>query len=431
MKFSKKTLGVITLASVLMFSSLTGCASKTSKTTGEDGVVNLTMWVHETDSPEGKLYKQKIEDFNKANDGKIKVELTAIPRTGDASGYDDKVNAAVTTNSLPDVLTVDGPTVGAQAGSGMLLPIDDYVDKTDLADFNKDIIQQATVGGKLYGLAAMDSSVLVYYNKDMFAKAGITAPTDSKSAWTFDELYENAKKLTTSDVNGIDLHLDWKGEWNTFAYLPLIQSNGGQIISDDGKKTDGSMNSDKVVQPINFVKKLVAEKIVTTTPVENSFEEGKAAMAFSGTWEPATLAKYPNLKWGMMPYPKATKDAKSVSPCGGWGFYMTKSATGKEKASVELIKYMTSTQSCIDMYKTNGMPPARQSAFDKIDEYKTLPMSIVADQLKNTAQTRPVTPDYPILTDQFSKAIANAINGMDTKASLDAASKQIDSQIGK
>lgn len=430
MKFSKKTLGAITLASVLMF-SLAGCGSKTSTTTDKNGVVNLKMWVHETDSPEGKLYKQKIEDFNKANDGKIKVELTAIPRTGDASGYDDKVNAAVTTNSLPDVLTVDGPTVGAQAKAGILLPIDDYVDKSDLADFNKDIIQQGTVDGKLYGLGAMDSSVVVYYNKDMFAKAGITAPTDSKSAWTLDELYANAKKLTNGDVYGIDMHLNWGGEWNTFAYLPFVQSTGGQIISNDGKKTDGYINSDKVVQPINFLKKLVDEKIVSKTPIDNSFEEGKAAMAFSGTWEPATLAKYPDLKWGMMPYPKATKDGKSVSPCGGWGFYMTKSATGKEKAAAELIKYMTSTQSCIDMFKANGMPPARQSSFDKIDDYKTLPMSVVADQLKNTAQTRPVTPDYPILTDQFSKAIANAVNGMDAKQALDAAAKQIDSQIGK
>lgn len=430
MKFSRKTLGAITLASVLMF-SLVGCGSKTSTTTSKDGVVNLTMWVHETDSPEGKLYKQKIEEFNKENEGKIKVELTAIPRTGDASGYDDKVNAAVTTNSLPDVLTVDGPTVAAQAKAGMLLPIDDYVDKSDLADFNKDIIEQGTVDGKLYGLGAMDSSVVVYYNKDMFAKAGITAPTDSKSAWTLDELYENAKKLTSGDVYGIDMHLNWGGEWNTFAYLPFIQSTGGQIISNDGKKTDGYINSDKVVEPINFLKKLVDEKIVNKTPIDNSFEEGKAAMAFSGTWEPATLAKYPDLKWGMMPYPKTTKDGKSVSPCGGWGFYMTKSAAGKEKAAAELIKYMTSTQSCIDMFKTNGMPPARQSAFDKIDEYKTLPMSVVADQLKNTAQTRPVTPDYPILTDQFSKAIANAVNGMDTKQALDAASKQIDAQIGK
>ncbi len=103
MRFSKKTIAAISMASVLMF-SMVGCGSKveSNKTAkNADGSVTLNLWVHETDSPEGQLYKKEVEEFNKANEGKIKVELTQIARTGDASGYDDKVNAAVTTDSLP------------------------------------------------------------------------------------------------------------------------------------------------------------------------------------------------------------------------------------------------------------------------------------------------------------------------------------------
>jgi fructooligosaccharide transport system substrate-binding protein len=390
------------------------------------------MWVHETDSPEGKLYKKRVADFNKANVGKINVKLTAIPRSGDASGYDDKVNAAVTTNSLPDVLTCDGPNVAAEASSGMLAPIDKYVTKTDLSDYNTDIINQGTYKGKLYGLGVMDSSVVLYYNKDMFAAAGITAPTDPKKAWTWDELYNNAKKLTTPAVFGLDLHLNWAGEWNTYAFLPFIQSNGGSIISKDGKTTTGYINSTKSVQALSYIKKLVDDKLVSKTPVDNSFEVGKSAMELSGTWEPATLEKYPNIKWGMMPYPISSNNGKAVSPCGTWGFYMTKSATtDKQEAAVTLIKFMTNTQSGLDMYKANGMPPATKSAFKQIKDYQSQPMKVVADQLKTTATTRPLTPDYPVLSDQFSKAVANIINGQDPKSALDAAAQQIDAQIGK
>lgn len=432
MKFSKKTIAAISMATMLMF-SVVGCGNQggtTKETKSADGSVSLNLWVHETDSAEGQLYKQRVEDFNKANEGKIKVELTQIARTGDASGYDDKVNAAITTNSLPDVLTVDGPSVGAQADAGVIVPIDQYVDKEDLKDFNKDIVDQGTYKGKLYGLGAMDSSVVLYYNKDMFAKAGITAPTKIADAWTWDEVYENAKKLTNGDVYGLDMNLKWNGEWNTYAFLPLVQSLDGQIVAEDGKTVDGLMNSDKSVQALSFIKKLVDNKIVNPTPIDNSFENEKAAMLLTGSWELGTLAKYPDLKWGIMPYPVAKKGATAASPCGSWGFYMTKDcATDKQEAAAELIKFLTNTDSCIGMYKANGMPPARATAFDKIEEFKKEPMNVITEQLQKTATVRPLTPNYPIISDQFSKAIANTVQGMDPKQALDEAVKQIDTQV--
>ena len=434
MKFSKKTIAAISMATVLMF-SMVGCGSQgdSSKTAkNADGSVTLNFWVHETDSPEGQLYKQKVEEFNKANEGKIKVDLTQIARTGDASGYDDKVNAAITTNSLPDVLTVDGPSVAAQADAGVIVPIDEFVDKEDLKDFNKDIINQGTYKGKLYGLGAMDSSVVIYYNKDMLAKAGITAPTSVANAWTWDELYENAKKMTKDDVYGIDMNLKWGGEWNTFAFLPLVQSLDGQIVADDGKTVDGSINSDKSVQALTYIKKLVNDKVVNPTPIDNSFENGKAAMVMTGTWETGGLAKYPDLKWGIMPYPVAKKGGTAASPCGSWGFYMTKNcATEKQKAAAELIKFLTNTDSCIAMYKANGMPPARATAFNKIDEFKKEPLNVITEQLQSTAKVRPLTPNYPVISDQFSKAIKNTIDGMDPKQALDEAVKQIGVQVNK
>ncbi|WP_017211926.1 sugar ABC transporter substrate-binding protein [Clostridium beijerinckii] len=432
MRFSKKTIAAISMASVLMF-SMVGCGSKveSNKTAkNADGSVTLSLWVHETDSPEGQLYKKEVEEFNKANEGKIKVELTQIARTGDASGYDDKVNAAVTTDSLPDVLTVDGPSVAAQAEAGVISPIDDFVDKEDLKDFNKDIIDQGTYKGKLYGLGAMDASVVIFYNKDMLAKAGITAPTSVADAWTLDELYENAKKMTKDDVYGIDMNLKSGGEWNTFAFLPLVQSFGGQIVADDGKTVDGSINSDKSVQALSYIKKLVDDKVVNPTPIDNSFENGKAAMLLSGPWEKGTLDKYPDLKWGIMPYPVAKKGAEAASPCGSWGFYMTKDCSPeKQKAAVELIKFLTNTESCIAMNKANGMPPARATAFDKIDEFKKEPFNIITEQLQNTAKVRPLTPNYPVISDQFSKAITNTIHGMDPKQALDEAVKQVGVQV--
>lgn len=432
MKFGRKTMAVISMISILAV-SLAGCGGKNGTTGTSNGLVNLTMWVHETDSPEGKLYKQEVQDFNKANKGKINVKLTAIPRSSDASGYDDKVNAAVTTKSLPDVLTCDGPNVAAEAKNGILAPITNYVSKQELSDYTNDIVNQGTYDGQLYGLGPYDSSVGIIYNKDTFQKAGITAPTDVKHAWTWDEFYENAKKLTDkkNGVYGVDFQINMNSEWRTYALLPLVQSQGKNIISKDGKTVDGYLNSQESVNALTYIKKFVDEGLVSKDPIQNSFEQGKAAMLLSGNWEPGTLKNYPNIKWGLMPYPVAP-NGKAVSPCGTWGFYMTTNCSkDKQKAAAKLILYMTSTQSGIKMFKANGMIPSRKSAVSQISELQSLPLKVFADQLKESAVPRPVTPNYPVLSDQFATAINNAVNGMDPKKALDNAVKQVQPELEK
>lgn len=409
-----------------------GCGSSSSgkKSTSEDGSVSLNMWVHETDSNEGKLYKTLVDEFNEKNKGKISVELTQIPRTGDAGGYDDKVNAALTTGNMPDVFTIDGPSVAANADSGAIVPIGDYFTDDDLKDFNKDIIQQGTYKGKLYTLGAMDSSVLLFYNKDMFAKAGIT-PATVDNPWTWDEFYTAAKKLTKDGVYGANLGLKDIGEWMTFAFLPMVQSGGSNIVSEDGT-ADGYLNGQDAIDALTFIKKLVDEKIVNATPEDFTFEKQSSAMTLSGSWEPSTLKDYPDVKWGTMPYPIKQKGAKQVSPCGSWTFGMSKDCKEENReAAAELIKFLTSTDSCKRMYGANSMPPARTSAFKDIKEFNEEPLNVISYQLQNTAVARPVIVNYPVLSDQFAKAVANVVNGMDPKEALDDAAEQYKFHSGK
>lgn len=411
----------------------TGCGNQSqSKSISADGVVQLDMWVHETDSNEGKLYKSLVEEFNEVNKGKIEVTLTQIPRTGDAGGYDDKVNAALTTGNMPDVFTIDGPSVGAQAEAGAIVPIGQYFEDEDLKDFNTDIIQQGTFNGELYTLAAMDSSVLLFYNKDMFKDAGIT-PATVDNPWTWDEFYDACKALTKDGVYGANLGLKDVGEWMTYAFLPMVQSGGGNIISEDGnEKVEGYLNGKDTVDALTFIKKLVDNRLVSGTPEDFSFEKGSSAMTLSGSWEPSTLLEYPEINWGTMPYPIKEKGAKAVSPCGSWSFGISKDCPEENReAAVELIKFCTSTKSCERMYEANSMPPARSSSFDNIPAYSEKPLDVISYQLKNNAVARPVVVDYPILSDQFAKAVANVVNGMSPEEALNEAVDQFNFKVGK
>lgn len=427
----KKNVLSLLLAGSLAVSLVAGCRSKpqAEAETAADGSVELTIWVHETESSdEGKLYAKLIGEFNEKYAGQYHATLSQIARSGDAGGYDDKINAAISNGGLPDVFTVDGVTVAQYADAGAIVPIDEYFTSEELSDFNPSIIQQGTYDGKLYTLGAMDSSVGIFYNKDMFEAAGIT-PATAENPWTLDELTEAAKKLTTDDCFGITMSLDAKDETIIYFFLPLIQSQGSNIVSEDGLLAEGYMNGEAAVNVLTWIKDMADNGYVSATPAENSFELKQAAMALTGAWEPANLAKFPDVNWGLMPMAKYDSGSQAVSACGSWTFAVSgQCAENKKEGAAELVRFMTSTEAAAGMFAANSMPPSRQSAFSEIAEFGQEPLSVFQYQLTNTAKARPVSVNYAVASNQFATAVQNVLTGMDVKEALDQAVAQYNFQ---
>lgn len=429
----KKSVVSLLLAGSLAISAIAGCggsqSAPTQAETAADGSMELTIWVHETESSdEGKLYARLVEEFNQKYAGKYHANLSQIARSGDAGGYDDKINAAISNGGLPDVFTVDGVTVAQYADAGAIIPIDQYFTSEELSDFNPSIIQQGTYDGKLYTLGAMDSSVGIFYNKDMFEAAGIT-PATAENPWTLEELTDAARKLTTDDCFGITMSLDAKDETLIYFFLPLIQSQGSNIVSDDGLITDGYMNGEAAVNVLTWIKDMADNGYASATPAENSFELKQAAMALTGAWEPANLAKFPDVNWGLMPMAKYDSNSKAVSACGSWTFAVSgQCAEEKREGAAELVRFMTSTEAAAGMFAANSMPPSRQSAFSQIAQFGEEPLSVFQYQLTNTAQARPVSVNYAVASNQFATAVQNVLTGMDVKEALDQAVSQYNFQ---
>lgn len=181
--------------SLLLMFAMWGCNN--SKSANSQDGKTLTMWVHVSDdSEEGKVYQKRVDAFNKKYASEnIEAKIDFIPRSGNGGGYEDKVNAALTTNTLPDVITLDGPNTAAYAKSGVIAPLDEYIKDQD--DLLPSIKQQGTYQGKLYAIGVSESSVGIYYNKKMLKDAGVdlkTLPT-VENPWTWDEFLELCKKL--------------------------------------------------------------------------------------------------------------------------------------------------------------------------------------------------------------------------------------------
>ncbi len=393
-------------------------ATEAAQSTETGGVVDLKMWVHVTDeTDEGKVYAERVAAFNEAHDN-INVSVEFIPRAGGGSGYEDKINTAVTTNQLPDIITLDGPNAAAYVDSGIIAPIGDYISKESLDDYLPSIIEQGTVNGQLYGLGAMESTVGLYYNEDILNKYGIK-PGSMDNIWTWDDLLAAGEKITKGEnYPALEVQFNWTGEWKIYAFAPFVWSNGGNVISEDGLTAAGIFNSQENAEALGFIKKLVDGGIATATPEENSFHLGKSAFMLNGPWAMPDLEKnYPDIKWAVMPYPVSSKTKELHVPTGSWQFAATSQSKHVAEAA-QVVEWMTNTESVVAMTNAIGMPPARKSAVEFLPAYQEGARKVMLDQLAQGGHARPVSPIYPVVSRNFEEAIDAVIYGEDPQTVL-------------
>lgn len=351
-------IGVMTVAALAGL-SLTACSNGSKNADSKD----ITMWVHFSNTdPEGKALAKNIKDFNKSNKHGYHATVKYIPRSGSGGGYEDKLNAAVNSGSLPDVLTLDGPNTAAYANAKIIQPVGQYITKKD--DILPTIKAQGTYKGKLYAVGYSESSIGFYYNKKMFKAAGISdseLPTLSKP-WTWDQFNAICKKLHDKYKTPIlNMSLNDHSEMSLYSLAPFIWSAGGDITNKAGTKAMGYFNSKETASAVKFIQDLVKNKYTTVSPKDKGFETGKYAMLMTGTWEVQTLkTQYKNLDWGVLPYPVSPKTKKLVSPTGSWQYAMSSQAKNK-KAAGALVNYLAGTKASYRTDMANTVLPARKS----------------------------------------------------------------------
>ncbi|MCD2367212.1 sugar ABC transporter substrate-binding protein [Bacillus paralicheniformis] len=421
--------------SLLLMFAMWGCSN--SKSANSQDGKTLTMWVHVSDdSEEGKVYQKRVDAFNKKYASEnVKAKVDFIPRSGNGGGYEDKVNAALTTNTLPDVITLDGPNTAAYAKSGVIAPLDEYIKDQD--DLLPSIKQQGTYQGKLYAIGVSESSVGIYYNKKMLKDAGVdlkTLPT-VENPWTWDEFLELCKKLKNKyDKPAIDMQLQSKDEMLTYALLPFVWSAGGDVLSKDGKKSEGVFNDKPTVAAMTFIQTMLKEGYTTRTPVKQAFETEKYPMKMSGVWTVTDMeTNFPNVDYGVMPYPVSPKTKKLVSPSGSWQFAMTQTSENKEW-SAKLVDWMTNKESNLELSRSIAALPVRYSSEKVMAKEFSDEMNVFLQQLKETGHARPVTPAYPQVTRAFQQAIDDISffdQHQDIQSVLDTRAKEMQSAIDK
>lgn len=424
----KKKAVTVALTAMMISCLCAGCGQAKERV-NEEGESVITVW-SPTDEPAiEEWWVEKIEAFNAEHKGKIHLQREAIVRA-DSYAYEDKINAAITSNDLPDILFVDGPTVSVYAANEITLPIDDFFTKEDWDDFLDSSKQQNTYDGKIYAIGATESSVALYYNVDMLEAAGIRIPASKEEAWTWSEFYDAAKKLTKDGVVGTNIIMD-KGEGLPYVLEQFWISNGTDLVSADGSQANGYINSPEGIEAAEFLNSLIQEGYANIDPIQKEFHNERAATMLGGSWEVATLENdYPDLNWGVTYFPVADNGGTLTSPTGDWVASVTKNTQDME-AVKEVMQFLFSEENVTTYAQAISKPPTRKSSYDVLTEYNEYPRSLFKEQLMETGHPRPRTPSYSVLSAEFSEAMLNIFTGVDAKEALDAAAAATDKDYNK
>src|SRR5512142_3532332 len=242
--------------------------------------ITLATWAG---ADEAKELQAVIDKIN-AQATDFEIVHQAIP-----ADYYTKLQTMIAGNTAPDLMWLSQEYVANYADSGALMDITDQVAKLSdmpaakLDDYYPGSLAVAKYAGKLYGLPWIAQPVVLYYNPDLFQKAGVKPPDES---WTWDIFKDAAKKLTIKDASG---NVTQYG--TSFNGWPPIQmfiwQAGGEVIASDLKSSP--VDSPEAQQGEQVYKDIiydpdyaVPEAVIKEQGFGEMAKAGKVAMFFGG-----------------------------------------------------------------------------------------------------------------------------------------------------
>lgn len=225
----------------MMFAVCLFAGGKTDSAKKDEVKLTYVYW----GSPaEDAAVKAALKEFMEANPG-IKVEGMYLPGDLDGSSYNAKMKSMAASGTLPDLGYFRPEEFGNYATNDYFMQLDDVM-KRDGMDTSYLSQTWLKIGGKTYGAYTAAECQVMFYNKKVLEEAGVPLPPSKyDEAWSWDEFAANLKKITV-DKNGKhpgeagfdDKNIVRYGVvydlWNAM-YYPTIWSNGGDVISSDGK----------------------------------------------------------------------------------------------------------------------------------------------------------------------------------------------------
>jgi multiple sugar transport system substrate-binding protein len=431
---------VSALVTLLCALGLGACGGGDSTSGGEaqtfdpNQKVTLTIWSGFS-SRELDLFNGIIDDFEK------KYPNVTVDSVGSVN--DDKLVAALRGGNAPDVaLSFSTDNTGAFCSSGGWIDLSPYIerDNVDIGQFPQAVQDYTEYKGTRCAMPLLADVYGLYYNKDMFAAAGISEPPK-----TISELDADAKKLTQRASDG---SIDVAGYVSNQGFYESVPAHYAPQWDAQWQNADGKSNlaTDSAwTDYLEWDKNLIdwygydeLTKFLAGAGAEfsasNAFEAGKVAMMIDGEYRTAFIAaEHPELNYGTAPFPVA--DGQEDRYGAG---YVTGSIMGiprdseNQAAAWELVKYLTTdTNALVTLANALANVPTTPAAAQspKLNLGPNFDPFIQVFKSPDT-QTTPITASGSANQDLFQSFIAKYEAGQvdDLQAGLQDLDAQIDAQ---
>jgi multiple sugar transport system substrate-binding protein len=348
----------------------------------------------------------------------IKLEVQVVSW----NDIDQQSSTMIQNGNPPDILNLN--VYASYAKDDLLYHADEVLSSSVRSDLLDAFVKSGTYNGKLYGMPDLSSARALFYNKDLFAKAGIAAPPK-----TWQEFTDDAKKISALGDGSVGYAMPLGPEESQAEFSIWLVNNGGDW------KTGGkwSINSDKNVATLQFLKKLaVDDKVTQNNPGKTNrtdgafalFKSGKAGMVVGFSPLAGALDQEKAVNYGIAPMP--TKDGGPPQTYGVTDYVMAFKKNGNQDAVKAFYDLYYSPDEVNTFIKAEGFLPVTKSGLQVFSSDAGL--KVYLDTLPNVHLTPTDDPtwDKVKLAVQQNLGAAVAADG-DPKAVLDQLQKLAES----
>ncbi len=348
-------------------------------------VVTIRWRTRPDNQAEQDVYQKISDDLSaKLAAQGIKLQYDPAPVTG----YEDKLKAEFSAGNAPDIVWIPGASTADYAQLGVIMDLKPMADKDSsfkVTDYYDAPMKELTQDGtKLWGLPRDISTLVMYYNKDLFKKYNVDDPAKlaAEGKWDFENFARVAQELTHPDekVYGFSMS-NWWGLWGYFVY-----AGGGSLFTPDRKAC--ALTDPGSIKGLQFMSDLFLKDKVAPPPGmeggvgETEWHAGTIGMFPNGRWMTPSDRQNDKFDWGVVEMPKGAKSASWLF----WGPYVVSAKTKYPDQAWTVLKALTSpevqaqvaalgtnipsnkAQAAVDAF-LNSKPPADNSPFVKSAEY--------------------------------------------------------------
>lgn len=347
-----------------------------------------------------------VDAFN-SSQSDIEVVLETLPWPE----MQQQLITDISAGTGPDISHMATRWMAGFSKDGALAPIEGLMSDAFTASFVPTYLDLQKSDGHTWGLPIAASARGMFYNKDLFEKAGVTSvPT------TWAETLEAAKNVNAlgDDVYGIGVQgndLDTEGYW-----FYSLWTHGGDIFNAEGRSGFASPEAVAATQNyIDLIQAGVTQPGVTGSSredLQNLFAAGKMGIVLSGPWLNAQLVdEAPDLPYGIASIPMKTDAAT-------YGVTDTISVLADSKvkgSAVKFLEYMFNDENRLEFGKVEGFVPVLNSMTTE-PYFAQDPNMAVFLEMGPVARFAPLVPHWEEMADALKSSLSRAYSGEEDPA---------------